>query len=473
MKQKIVTEGSRRNSSFSYQLKLEDGTSVKVCKALFSSTLGLPERTITKWLDDPINPEKQAEVPSKSGPKCGKHTKVETDVKDFLKNWLRDLPSVDSHYCRSTATYKDKKFLYQGTTISQLHCEYGQAAATAGVRAVGIQYFTAVFHEENYSVFIPRKDQCDVCVSFKHGNISKAAYHAHVTKKDEARQEKSRDKDSADEEKSVWTMDLQAVLLCPKTQASSLYYKTKLQVHNFTLFNLRSKEGYCYVWDESEGDLCSEVFAHLQYHHFEGVIKGHPDLKEIIVWSDGCGYQNRNTCVANAYSELARKYGVLITQKYLLAGHTQMECDSMHSTIERKIVADIFTPRDYVVVLQTARIRPSPYYVKALKHDEFLKLNGSYFFSIRPDKKVGDPTVHDLRALQFSSEGKVHFKLSFSEDSVWEELPQRVQVPNGPMAWISLFPCALPIKERKFQDLQSMKPIMPVECHHFFDNLPH
>lgn len=27
---------------------------------------------------------------------------------------------------------------------------------------------------------------------------------------------------------------------------------------------------------------------------------------------------------------------------------------------------------------------------------------------------AGEPTVHDLRALQFSSEGKVHFKLSGS-----------------------------------------------------------
>ena len=475
IKQRKVAEGSRRSISFSYQLKLQDGSSCKVCKSLFYSTIGVPERTITHWLnEDTINHDDQAAAPpSKYGPKSGKHAKLETCVTDFLKDWLKDLPTVDSHYCRSTATYKNKRFLHPGTTISQLHREYEQAAATVEVRAVGIPHFTDVFHEENYSVFIPRKDQCDVCVSFKHGNISKVEYDAHVAKKDEARQEKSRDKDSANNEKSVWTMDLQAVLLSPRTEASSMYYKTKLQIHNFTLFNLESKEGYCYTWDESEGGLKSEVFAHLQYRHFEGVIKDHPEIKEIIVWSDGCGYQNRNATVANAYSELARKHGVLITQKYLVAGHTQMECDSMHSTIERKMVVDIFTHRDYVIILQTARIRPSPYHVKVLKHDEFLSMNDSYFLSIRPGKKAGDPTVHDLRALQFSSDGKVHFKLSFSENTAWEALPQRIQVPKEPMAWIRVFPCALPIKERKFQDLQSMKHVMPIECHPFFDNLPH
>ena len=58
----------------------------------------------------------------------------------------------------------------------------------------------------------------------------------------------------------------------------------------------------------------SEVIAHLQYRHFERVIKYNPDLKEIIVWSDKC--ENRNNRVANAYSELSRQHGVVITQKY-------------------------------------------------------------------------------------------------------------------------------------------------------------
>lgn len=83
-------------------------------------------------------------------------------------------------------------------------------------------------------------------------------------------------KENECKENSVWTMGLQAVLLCPKSQASCLYDKTKLQVHKFTLFDLHSKEGHCYTWDESEGDLSSDVFAHLQYRRFETVIKEYP-----------------------------------------------------------------------------------------------------------------------------------------------------------------------------------------------------
>ena len=60
----------------------------------------------------------------------------------------------------------------------------------------------------------------------------------------------------------------------------------------------------------------------------------------------------------------------------------------MHSSIERRMVNDIFTPRDYVVILERVRIRPSPYTAKEVKHGEMLKLNGSYFLSTRPDKKL-------------------------------------------------------------------------------------
>ena len=107
-------------------------------------------------------------------------------------------------------------------------------------------------------------------------------------------------------------MDLQAVLLCPRTKPSALYYKTKLQVHNFTLFDMKTKNGYCYVLEEVQGDLSSEVFAFLQYSHFERFLKDNQAVKKLIIWSDGCGYQNRNTAVTNAYIELSPKQNVKI-----------------------------------------------------------------------------------------------------------------------------------------------------------------
>ena len=122
---------------------------------------------------------------------------------------------------------------------------------------------------------------------------------------------------------------------------SAMYYETKLQISNFTLFNLATKQGYCYCWDETEANLSSDVFAYLWFSHFDKVLQINPAIEKLIIWRDGCGLQ-----------------------KYLVAGHTQMECDSMHSTIKHRSVCDIFTPCDHTILFESECIRPSPYFVK-------------------------------------------------------------------------------------------------------------
>lgn len=401
----------------------------------------------------------------------GPHAPISDADQTFLNQWLSGLPTVPSHYCRQVPSYQDKKFLEPGTVQSDLYKEYQKTAGESGARVVSETYFRKVFSEQKYSVFIPRNDQCDVCVGARVGNIDQDALASHRKLKAQAQEEKAKDKEASSDELSVWTMDLQCVLLCPKTKASTMYYKTKLQMHNFTCFNLGNKDGYCYPWEEHEGSLSSEVFASLQFKHFESFLEANPNVKKVIVWSDGCGYQNRCCTVANAYLDLAIKHGVTIEQKFLVAGHTQMECDSMHACIERRTTKDIHTPRDYIVIFDTARLRPSPYKVTQVYHDDFMKLSGAYITNIRPGKKVGDPTVHDLRALQYSGDGKIRYKLDFESD--WEELPQRVGIPPKPFPWVRLFSAQLPITLRKFNDLQSMKHVLPRAAHHYYDNLPH
>lgn len=67
---------------------------------------------------------------------------------------------------------------------------------------------------------------CDTCVAYDTKNIEQEEYYLHEQMKKQAREEKNRDKDSASVA-AVFTMNLQAVLLCPKSSVSSMYYKTK------------------------------------------------------------------------------------------------------------------------------------------------------------------------------------------------------------------------------------------------------
>ena len=139
-------------------------------------------------------------------------------------------------------------------------------------------------------------------------------------------------------------------------------------------------------------------------------------IENLIIGSDGCGYQT----VSNMYLDLSMRSGVTIQQKYLIAGHTQMECDSMHSTIRRKVCCDIYTPCDYVMLFHSARQQPSPYHVVQTTFDEI-------------------PTVHQLRALKYTTDGKIKYNLGFSNGIMFQKLPQRINIPIELFTSIQMF----------------------------------
>lgn len=68
---------------------------------------------------------------------------------------------------------------------------------------------------------------------------------------------------------SVVTLDVETVKLSPCLKASSLYYKTKVCCHNYTLFNLPTKDVDCYWWHEREGELKASCFTSSLIQHLQ------------------------------------------------------------------------------------------------------------------------------------------------------------------------------------------------------------
>ena len=60
--------------------------------------------------------------------------------------------------------------------------------------------------------------------------------------KNEAQQAKKEAKELVNEETLVITLDVQSVLFAPKLQASAVYYKKKIQLHNFTIYELNNSD---------------------------------------------------------------------------------------------------------------------------------------------------------------------------------------------------------------------------------------
>lgn len=129
--------------------------------------------------------------------------------------------------------------------------------------------------------------------------MSGIVYNHHIVLKEEAWSEKATDKLLNNK---VFTMDLQSVLLCPKSNVTSLCYKTKFAVYNFTIYDVKRLKGYCYLWNESDGTFESNEFSSIIVNFLLNLAASHPsdDDVEYILYSDGCNYENRNALLFNA-----------------------------------------------------------------------------------------------------------------------------------------------------------------------------
>jgi hypothetical protein len=141
-----------------------------------------------------------------------------------------------------------------------------------------------------------------------------------------------------------------------------LYYKIKLAVHNFTVYNLETHDVICYWFDESQTDLVASSFASCLIDAVEELLDKSGPRPIVNIFSDGCTYQNRNSITSNALLDLSIRKNVTINQKYLEKGHTQMEADSVHSVLEGAMRnRDIYLPSQLIDITKNARKNPFPY----------------------------------------------------------------------------------------------------------------
>ena len=149
------------------------------------------------------------------------------------------------------------------------------------------------------------------------------------------------------------------------------------------------------------GGLDADTFATCLLDYLEINTKCR-EASLIIVYSDGCCYQNRNKTLANALSDYTLKTKKPVVQKILEKGHTQMECDSVQAACERALKEkNIYVPSNYIQDITNAR-RGHPYKVQYLTHD-FFKAYGDlpYYCAIHPGRKVGNPMITDIRQLRY------------------------------------------------------------------------
>nr|CAI5842730.1 unnamed protein product [Callosobruchus analis] len=359
-------DSSHRQQNHAFYFILNN-QKVRVCKYFFKATLAINDRPIRAVAQKKLlAPTGQIIEPDKRG-RHGKHSKLDAAIKDGVRNHINSIPRVESHYARSNTT---RQFIEGGKTIADLHRDYVLLREEKKLPSVNYNLYSKIFNEEfNMSFFVPKKDQCDYCTAFEQMTTEEKAsqleeYNQHHKEKTLAREEKERDKSS---DKHVALYDLQATLPCPKGDTSNFYYISKLNVYNFTIFNIKTKDVECSVWHEGHAHRGADEIGTCVLKYLE-LINSSAELQgseiDVVFYSDNCGGQQKNRFMLSAYLYAIShfKYTSIrsITHKYLITGHSQNEGDSAQSVIERQITrhlksSAIYTPEQYYTLIRTAK----------------------------------------------------------------------------------------------------------------------
>lgn len=468
---------SRRKYTLQYTFKLNFDT-VVVCQPFFKKTLDISDKMVRTAIEkarrgvcEIISPDKRGRhVPS---------NKYDNLKIQFAKDHIDMFPAVPSHWCR-----KDTKKIYLEPTLNRekLYQLYKEHCMENNNIPICKTSYKELILEKNIDFHRPRKDQC-WCHKFEQlseeeQKEKQEEYEEHVNRKDYAKEEKKADKLKAmvDSTIHVCTFDFEAVLYCPLVLGKPVFYKRKLGCMNFTIHNAVTKQGYCYFWPEYEGNRGANEVSTCLYTYITKL----NNVEHLILYSDCCPGQNRNSVVATMLRYIImmspENNVKIIDYKFLEPGHTHMECDNMHSTIERASeYAKIYIPEDWLNVIRLAR-KDNPYMVEVLDHSKFKDFKAMRGYTI----KATDGTVlkwANVRWLQVKKDvpNSLFFKFDY-----WEEFKEvrftRIVTRSDISSSMdtNLYPEPLPLKQVKYKDLMAMcrDGTIPKNYHSYYVNLP-
>lgn len=420
--------------------------------------------------------------------KEGRHVpsnKISEEKLDLVRKHILSIPSYESHYCREKSG--DRRFIPSYYTLTRMYEEYKLVIAPEP--PVSRKIYESVFHKMNISIKRYSKDTCQNCDKLrsmianeknesKKQNL-KVELEKHQEDAEKAYSAKKADKEKglADKSKAVYTFDMQQCLPTPDINTSIAFYKRQLWTYNLTMHECARSETVCYMWHEViSGRGANQVASCL----YKELISLPSEIKNVILYSDTCGGQNKNSHVAVMFMILMQHSSLsVIDHKFLIPGHTRMECDTDHSIIEKKkkkYEHPVEHPRDWFNLVRVSG-RKKPFKVVEMKKDDFLDFSSllKSTFQVRKVNEDGQKFVwKNVKWIRYDKTfGKIYYKESHDKDEPFKTLRfLRRGIKSFSTQEILKFKYPNAISEEKKANLIELLPYIDEVFHDFYKNLP-
>ena len=274
----------------------------------------------------------------------------------LLHAFILSLAVRSSHYTREINKYKQYLDVPDKLSISQIHEDYLNTIMLdhPGAEGVSYDYFRLIWNTcYNISSTFPKVDICPVCYTLecritelqtanKKCTDLKEQLNAHKAKADKAYDSLKMAGDTKMWKPTDWKtlcIDLQQTHTIPKSPFGPDYFMRKLNVYNFCVFELQTKEPYFYVWPEYDGMKgAAEIYSCIHKYLEENVFCKPNYPKKLRIMADNASGQNKNNKLVLALLRLVHlKYLVRIELGFMVPGHSYMQCDKAFGIIANSL----------------------------------------------------------------------------------------------------------------------------------------
>jgi hypothetical protein len=203
-------------------------------------------------------------------------------------------------------------------------------------------------------------------------NTSDEKYENHLNLKELVRADRNADREN--KEQLVICFDLQKVITVPQSFVNNFYYKRKINIYNLTAHDSIDKKGYCAVWDEKTCGRSANDIASSLYLILEKIVSKHSNVESLILWSDSCISQNKNSIISYALINFIKIDQQInqILMKFSVPGHgCVQEVDNIHSLIEKTLrKSEVFSLNTIARLIENSN-RKNSYNVIKMEKENF------------------------------------------------------------------------------------------------------
>ncbi|XP_067614936.1 uncharacterized protein, partial [Eurosta solidaginis] len=289
---------------------------------------------------------------------------------------------------------------------------------------------------------------------------------------------KKRDKELSLQDKSVkmFSFDLQQCLPTPYLKASIFFYKRPLWTFNLTIHDGATNKANCYIWHETIAKRGANDIGSCIYKCLLGLPN---NIKHVILYSDSCTGQNRNSFICAMFLKVLEDHPTIemIDHKFLVVGHTHLECDTVHAQIEKKkrnSSVSIQHPHDWSNLIAATNKK---YITQDMKQEDFYNFHALMKdkYTWRSNNTNGEKFEWKLvRWLRYAKKepGLIRYKYSLDMDDSFKELNISARRKrNQNIEPSKCYTGPLPISVNKKRDLLDMLPLIKPELHNFYQNI--